>query len=163
MDLDGDGYITQEELKQALATDIPDAQQLQDAVREALRDADKDNDGRIDYMVRAVTNWGPACITWALISCICRCSCQRTRLHSSYLIIAGLLQPLLLLLLQEFASMMVPAYQRQCSAIKFANSWLEQQQAKQQHTDKQDWGDLGRGPSGIRVQRDQAPVPVSAS
>lgn len=55
MDLDGDGYITEEELQQALATDIPDAQQLQDAVREALQDADKDNDGRIDYMVRAVT------------------------------------------------------------------------------------------------------------
>lgn len=51
MDLDGDGYITQEELQEALAGDIPDAQQLQDAVREALRDADKDNDGRIDYMV----------------------------------------------------------------------------------------------------------------
>jgi hypothetical protein len=70
---------------------------------------------------------------------------------------------LFLLALQEFASMMVPAYEHHCSAAQFANSWLKQQQAKQQQADAEDWGDLKRGPSGIKVQRDQAPVPVRAA
>jgi Ca2+-binding EF-hand superfamily protein len=51
VDTDGDGYISQEELTRALSGDIDDAKQLSDAVREALQDADKNKDGRIDYMV----------------------------------------------------------------------------------------------------------------
>lgn len=50
-DTNGDGYISQEELTQALASDIADTAQLRDAVREALQDADRNNDGRIDYTV----------------------------------------------------------------------------------------------------------------
>jgi Ca2+-binding EF-hand superfamily protein len=52
VDTDGDGYISQEELTRALSGDIDDAKQLTDAVREALQDADRNNDGRIDYTVR---------------------------------------------------------------------------------------------------------------
>lgn len=51
-DTNCDGYISQEELSQALASDIADSTQLQDAVREALADADRNKDGRIDYTVR---------------------------------------------------------------------------------------------------------------
>jgi Ca2+-binding EF-hand superfamily protein len=51
-DTNGDGYISQEELSQALASDIADSTQLKDAVREALADADRNHDGRIDYTVR---------------------------------------------------------------------------------------------------------------
>jgi len=66
-------------------------------------------------------------------------------------------------LLQEFVSMMVPSARRRCSAAEFANTWLQQQQAKQrqvQHPGEQeDWAALrSAGLADIRTTRDQALV-----
>lgn len=51
-DTDGDGFITREELTQALAADTADSAQLNKDVLQALQEADRNKDGRIDYTVR---------------------------------------------------------------------------------------------------------------
>lgn len=61
--------------------------------------------------------------------------------------------------------MMIPDERRRCSALEFANTWLKQQQAKQQQGGNQDLQDASARAGGIRAQHDQtvkAPVLVGA-
>lgn len=63
--------------------------------------------------------------------------------------------------------MMVPSARRRCSAADFANTLLQQQQAKQLQAERpgkqEDWAALrSAGPADIRTTRDQAPLIVGA-
>lgn len=50
--------------------------------------------------------------------------------------------------------MMVPDYRRRCSAAEFANKWLVQQQAKQQHV-RGECSDVTPKVGAIHTGRDQ--------
>jgi len=50
-DTDGDGYITKEELHEALSRDTDNAAQLRKDIQQVLQEADSNHDDRIDYTV----------------------------------------------------------------------------------------------------------------